>query len=847
MISMIKNHNLAVVDRMAKRSLKGNLKRSLTMIFAVALSSFLLFSVFTVGATYLNMQKLQNIRLQGADDDALLYGGVTEEQRRICENDPDVEKVGIYARAGNVIKTAFDNTPNVGLVYVDEVIWNEMMAPARENVKGTYPDEEDEIMVHKEGLEKCGFQNVDVGDSVTFVYEVKSEKTEKTFRISGMWEGYGEKDTFYVSEQFYQTTGFTYEDTYSGIYHLTFSKKLMSDEEQQAFKDKLNLGKQQRFFFMSEYGNAVEVLTGLIGIAVVTCLCAYLLIYNIMYLSVTGNIRHFGLLQTIGMTGRQVRQLMKRQLLLVGGIGVVGGMAIGAGVSFFLIPAVVRSLGIRKGQVEEITITFHPVMILLAVFLIGITIWIAGRKPTKIAVMCSPIEALGYHPVSGTKQSRKTGKGTVICRMAKEQLTRNKKKTVVVMLSLATSLSVFMCMITLLHSQSAREFYYHYMDLDLVIQNDLLRADYFLDTALSEDGKEKLHILNEDILRKLRDNDGVTEVLPEIFTPVIVPWEPEVADTWMREFYATWMDIPYEDDIEEYKQHPENFGSSLVGITETDFHALNAELETPVDEEDFLSGKTCLLYRNNLIDLKDSDVRGKKILCAEYSNQENTRSFEIAGLTEINDYNALLGMPPTIIVIDSVVKEFVEEPIVFKAGVRYSKEYDEETEQEILGILNESPDARDFSWDSKIDTAKDVKKAQGNMMEIGIGVVFILAFIGMMNYINTSVGNIQSRRREISVMESIGMTGRQVRKMLIIEGVMYAAGTLILTMTAGLGVTYYLYQSMNYRGVAFEFPVLPVAGAAVLILIVCVTVPVLAHRGMEKRGSLVERIREIAE
>lgn len=96
-------------------------------------------------------------------------------------------------------------------------------------------------------------------------------------------------------------------------------------------------------------------------------------------------------------------------------------------------------------------------------------------------------------------------------------------------------------------------------------------------------------------------------------------------------------------------------------------------------------------------------------------------------------------------------------------------------------------------------------------------------------------------------MESIGMTGRQVRKMLIIEGVMYAAGTLILTMTAGLGVTYYLYQSMNYRGVAFEFPVLPVAGAAVLILIVCVTVPVLAHRGMEKRGSLVERIREIAE
>lgn len=844
---MIKNHNLAVVNRMAKRSLKGNIRRSLTMIFAVMLSAFLLFSVFTVGATYLNMQKVQNIRLNGGEFDALLYGGVTEEQQRICENDPDVILTGIYARAGYVVETAFDGTPDVGLAYVDEVVWDEMMAPARESVKGTYPDEEDEIMVHKDGLEKCGFQNVDVGDSVTFTYEVKSEKMEKTFRISGMWEGYGESDTFYVSEQFYQTTGYTYEDTYSGIYHLTFSKKLMSDEEQQAFIEKLNLGKQQRFFFMAEYGNAVEVLAGLIGIILVTCLCAYLLIYNIMYLSVMGNIRHFGLLQTIGMTGRQVRHLMRRQLLLVGGIGVAGGLAIGAGVSFFLIPVVVRSLGIRKGQVEEITITFHPVMILLAVFLISITIWIAGRKPTKIAVMCSPIEALGYHPVAGTKKRRKTGKGTVIQRMAKEQLTRNKKKTAVVMLSLAVSLSVFMCMTTLLHSQSAREFYYHYMDLDIVIQNDLLRADTFLDTALSGDSKEKLHILNQDVLQKIQDNDGVTEVLPEIFTPVTVPWEPEVADIWMREMYETWMEIPYEDDIEEYKQHPENFGSSLVGITETDFRALNAELEAPIDEDAFLNGQTCLLYRNGLIELRDEDVLGKDILCAEYSNQENTRSFEIAGLTEINDYNALLGMPPTIIVIDSVVEEFAEEPIVFKAGVRYSKEYDEETEQEILGILNESPDARDFSWDSKIETAKNVKKAQGHMMEIGIGVVFILAFIGMMNYINTSVGNIQSRRREISVMESIGMTGRQVRKMLIMEGIMYAAGTLVLTMTAGLGVTYYLYQSMNYRGVAFEFPILPVAGAAVLTILVCVTVPVLAHRGMEKSGSLVERIRERAD
>ena len=52
------------------------------------------------------------------------------------------------------------------------------------------------------------------------------------------------------------------------------------------------------------------------------------------------------------------------------------------------------------------------------------------------------------------------------------------------------------------------------------------------------------------------------------------------------------------------------------------------------------------------------------------------------------------------------------------------------------------------------------------MMEVGIGLVVILAIIGVMNYINTSVGNMQNRRKVISIMESVGMTEGQVKKCL---------------------------------------------------------------------------------
>lgn len=837
---MLKNNNQAVVKRLAKNNLKSNPKRSASMILAVMLSSFLLFSVFTVGATYLELQRQQNIRLSGAKFDAIMYG-ISEEQKEILEANPNVARYSVVMVMGSVTETEADKTPGVGLMYADDIYWKEMMAPARKFVKGHYPVKENEVMVTEDALKKCGFSDKKIGDEITFVYENDQKVEEKTFRISGIWDGYGDTDVFYISKAFCDTQKL--DAVYYGRCHISFHRKWMSDQAQQEFIDSMKLAKSQRLFYVYEYGNALEIFLGLAGIVLVTVLSAYLLIYNIMYLSVAGNIRYYGLLQTVGMTGRQIRQLMQRQLLWIGGIGVAAGILIGAGVSFFLVPVVVETLvsGKKMGAVQ---VKFHPMIIVLTVLLTGCTVWYAGRKPTKTAVESSPVEALGYRAVSGVRKRRKTRKGSLIVRMALEQLTRNKKKTMVAMLSLAASLSVFLCLITLLHTQSAREYSYNYMGLDMILKNDTIN-NMVIDQG-AEGGQQirEVHpILSEELLAEIRQIDGVKEVLPTITVPTIVPWEKEVTDVWMREFYETWMNIPYEDDIGEYQQHPENFGSSLVGITEEDFRALNAEMEQPVDEEAFLSGKTCILYRNGLFGLDEKELRGKQISCAEYVHPEHTRTFEIAGMTDIGDYISLLGLPPTMIVIDDAVKAFSEEPIVFRAGIRYEEEYQEETEHAILSILKESPDETDFSWDSKIEQAEHVKAAQGHMMEVGFGIVLILGIIGVMNYINTSVGNMQSRQKELSIMESVGMTERQVKKMLVWEGVFYTGGVLVLTLTAGVGITYAIYQTMNYMGAAFWFPVLPFLGATVVLLAICMLVPVAAYQKIEKSGSLVERIR----
>lgn len=837
---MLKNNNQAVVKRLAKNNLKSNRRRSFSMILAIMLSSFLLFSVFTVGATYLKMQRQQNIRLNGAEFDAIMYG-ISEEQKEILEENPTIEHYGVVMVSGVVAETEADKTPGVGLLYADDTYWKKMMAPARKFVKGHYPVEENEVMVTEDALKKCGFSDKKIGDEITFVYEINEKREAKTFRISGIWDGYGDTDNFYMSKAFCDKQKL--DAVYYGRCHISFCKKWMSDEAQQAFIDSMKLKKSQRLFYVYEYGNATEIFLGLAGIALVTVLSAYLLIYNIMYLSVAGNIRYYGLLQTVGMTGRQIRQLMQKQLLWIGGIGMLAGILIGAGTSFFLIPVVVKTFVSGK-EMGAVQVTFHPVIVLLTVLLTGCTVWYAGRKTTKIAVESSPVEALGYRVVSSVRKRHKTRKGSLIVRMALEQLTRNKKKTMVTMLSLAASLSVFLCLITLLHTQSAREYSYNYMGLDMVLKNDTINNMVLNRAAEGEEQIQGVHpILNEEFLNEIRQTDGVKEVLPTITVPTIVPWEKEVTDVWMREFYETWMSIPYEDDMEEYQQHPENFGSSLVGITEEDFRALNAEMEQPVDEEAFLSGKTCILYRHGLFGLDEKELRGKQISCEEYVHPENTRTFEIAGMTDVGDYVSLLGFPPTMIVIDDAVKAFTEKPIVFRVGIRYAEEYHKETEEAILSNIEESPNKTDFSWDSKIEQAENVKAAQGHMMEIGFGIVLILGIIGVMNYINTSVGNMQSRQKEISIMESVGMTERQVKKMLVWEGIFYTGGVLFLTLTVGIGITYAIYQTMNYMGAKFWFPALPFLGATLILFVVCIVVPVWTYQKIEKSGSLVERIR----
>ena len=799
---MLKNPNQKVIKRMAGNALKVNRRKTITLFFAVLLSSFLVFTIFTVGDSYFRLQKIQNIRMSGAEFDAIMYG-VTDEQRQMCENNPDIVLTGTVGVCGWVEKTDQDSTPDVGLIWADDGYWTQMMEPVREKLEGRYPTALDEIMVTKSALKECGYEDLEVGDTLAMSYGTYEGIFTGTFRICGIWDGYGTKKVFFVSKKFYQQSGYQLSDVRSGRMYLQFKSKILTTKKQEEFREQMNLGVQQALFFTAETSNSVRILRGMVGLAFITCLSAYLLIYNILYLSVSGNIRYYGLLQTVGMTGTQVKNLMKRQMCWIGIFGIGGGLFAGVLTSFFIIPEVVRSLGIR----EKVVVAFHPGIILLTILIAVITLLLGSRKPVKIACAVTPMEALGYRTVTSNRKSHRTKRGHALKNMACRQLKKDKKKTAVVFLSLATGLSVFLVLITLIESQGARTIVSNYMDADMEIVND---------TLMKEDTKDWKSILDSDFTKKIENISGVKEVHQMTSTKILVPWEADFANTWMRAVYEMWMSEPYEQSVEDYKAHPEKYYSYLKGIDEAEFENLNSMFQKKVNKKDFMEGRVCILYRNG-VQLKEKEILGKELTCLlpENSVSQGKCTFQIAGVTDDNRY-AGIGLGPNLIVSEKWLEQVVKNPFVQDMTVLYDEEYDTQTEQAVIKAIQSLSDSRDVSYESKIEEMENVKKAQGNMKGVGIGITLILAFIGLMNYINTVSGSIQNRQVELSVMESVGMTDRQVYRMLVYEGLFYAGGSILLTGTVGLLITYLCYQSMNYRGIAFSVPILPVSAAVLL-------------------------------
>ena len=126
---------------------------------------------------------------------------------------------------------------------------------------------------------------------------------------------------------------------------------------------------------------------------------------------------------------------------------------------------------------------------------------------------------------------------------------------------------------------------------------------------------------------------------------------------------------------------------------------------------------------------------------------------------------------------------------------------------------------------------------------MGNAVSVVIALVGVLNFVNSMVTAIVSRKREFAVIQSVGMTKKQLCRMLVNEGLFYAVLTLAASyLLSSLAVGVVVRAMVEGGFTTFRFTLLPLAGCTPILLLFAILIPYLCFRNLEKH-SIVERLR----
>lgn len=147
---------------------------------------------------------------------------------------------------------------------------------------------------------------------------------------------------------------------------------------------------------------------------------------------------------------------------------------------------------------------------------------------------------------------------------------------------------------------------------------------------------------------------------------------------------------------------------------------------------------------------------------------------------------------------------------------------------------------------SEIAIRQEAENIVSTLTIMGNGISAILWLIGILNFISVITAGILSRRHEFALLESVGQSVKQSKKILLYEGLIYAIISLLLVMVFGNVITYGFFSAMaqQFEYIVFDFPFISFFLMLLAVFAICLTIPKLIYRFVS-RASIVERLKEI--
>ncbi len=892
---MLKVANKKCIRRLSRKSIKASGARNIIAVAAIALTAMLFTALFTIGMTILASYEQQTFRQVGGDFHGTLKD-ITEEQVREISSDPLIKRWGARLFLGMPDEPPF-NKAHVEISYMDESCAEGYFCKPE---KGRLPKEgTDEIACDTRILSLLGVAP-EIGAKVVLPYKMgtdaKKPPVEGTFTLSGFWEydpasmaslaivprSYAEKMLAgYTSQGKYDKTGKWQMNLYfknsrhieKDIKTVLANNGYQTDDINQ--DNYIDIGVNWAYAGAQLAANADPAT--MISIAVLLLLIiftGYLIIYNIFQISVTNDIRFYGLLKTIGTTGKQIRTIIRHQALVLSGFGIPIGLAAG-----FFAGAGISPIVISKLDGMSFTVSLSPVIFIGGALFSLFTVFISCRKPGKIAGKVSPVEAVRYTEASGAgrrKSLKRGGNGAKISRMAFANLGRSRLKTVLVVVSL--SLAVVLMQATYLFATGfdMDKYLRHWVVTDFILGG----AEYFQTGG----GFSSDSAVPEEAVSAVNNEEGVTEGgrIYGLTTGV----QEFVTEDWFRNSRKYFSDDTSLDQMLQFKERtPEGLVADevqLYGMEDLPLDNVTVKAGDLAPLYDPSQNAIAAVYTTNDYDEvhEDSgwadvgdkitlryvdeweryDKRTGEALTPEQADElsANADTFNYVALRAKEYRDVEYTVAACVTMKHSMTyryygrDEFILNSEVFKRDTKSAEimtylfnttpESDAHFEEFLKKYTEETNPLLDY--ESKQTYASEFDGFRNMFLMLGGLLSFVIGFVGTLNFFNAILTGILTRRREFAVLQAVGMTGKQLKRMLVYEGLCYtglaAATSLVLSvligpaLNAALGSMFWFFT--------YRFSLLPVLCITPVFLMLGAAIPWLTYR-FASRQSIVERIR----
>ncbi len=831
------NNNKEVIKRIANRSIKTNKVRNIFAILAIVLTTFMISSIFSIGVSFIENYVIMNTRLAGTTANILLPNPREDQISKL-------KTLDIFKSTGSQIDVGYvyldslsENRTSVKLEYHDNDNYEKQLKPALGDIKGKYPTSENQIMISRLALDLLDKSDVNIGAKITIPCKINGEVINKEFSISGIFTSYGlteDRGYIYLSQEFIKQNNLSVEK--NGSFSMTTkSKYKYSSEDTLKGLIKLNNNQKFKYSYVVDDSNDTTISTAILVLVIVLfiILSGYLLIYNVLYIAVTKDINFYGRLKTLGASPKQIKKIVKGQVLKLSIIGIPTGLIFGGIVSFGVVPAFMEMFFAgASATAMPSDVSFNPIIFILAALFSLITVAISCRKPAKIAGSISPIEAIRYtgSKVKKQKKNRNTTNGGKLYRMAWYNVFRDKKRAILVFISLFMGIITFLSVNTFVDSMKVENYIDKYVPNDFEIQN-IDAAEGKMDNKIINDIKEIVGVKSVDTfklstLRLTMDDEIILPALKEVYTRF------GKGNDEINNF------------IESAKEYPEFMDTNVIGIDDTLIEKIYKENPEKFDLQAFKDGKLILIDRWYYGD-NYKDIKGDIQLTNIDTNKTLEYNTQIIKL-EVPTPSGLAGPLgiPTIYMNQSALVGLDNNSRNYLTYINVEEKYEPQIKNNLEAIAKK----QGLYFEAKTTKTEEFNKTSMVEKVLGGGVALILILIGILNFINVMITGINIRLKELAVMESIGMTKKQIKKMLVFEGVYYSAITTVLICTLGisiiLGVSALTRKIADYA--VFSFPTVQLIVLTTVIFIICLIAPIIVFKACSKQ-SVTERIRAIEE